>query len=48
MTDDLSACPVAHDYDPLAPSTLRDPYPVLTGCESRSGLLPARSSTTTS
>ena len=26
----MSACPVAHDYDPLAPSTLRDPYPVLT------------------
>jgi cytochrome P450 len=26
----VSTCPVAHDYDPLAPSTLRDPYPVLT------------------
>ena len=26
----MTTCPVAHDYDPLAPSMLRDPYPVLT------------------
>jgi cytochrome P450 len=26
----MTSCPVAHDYDPLAPATVRDPYPVLT------------------
>jgi cytochrome P450 len=26
----MTSCPVAHDYDPLAPSIVRDPYPVLT------------------
>lgn len=26
----LTTCPVARDYDPLAPSTLQDPYSVLT------------------
>lgn len=26
----MTTCPVAHDYDPLEPSTVRDPYPVLT------------------
>ena len=26
----MSICPIAHDYDPLAPAIVRDPYPVLT------------------
>ena len=26
----MTNCPVAHDYDPLAPPIVRDPYPVLT------------------
>jgi cytochrome P450 len=26
----VTTCPVAHDYDPLEPSTVRDPYPLLT------------------
>jgi cytochrome P450 len=26
----MTTCPVARDYDPLAPAMLRDPYPVLT------------------
>ncbi len=25
----MTTCPVAHDYDPLAPSTARDAYPML-------------------
>jgi cytochrome P450 len=26
----VTTCPVAHDYDPLEPKTVRDPYPALT------------------
>ena len=26
----MTTCPVAHDYDPLAPAIVRDPYPILT------------------
>jgi cytochrome P450 len=26
----MTSCPVAHNYDPLAPAIVRDPYPVLT------------------
>jgi cytochrome P450 len=25
----MTTCPVAHDYDPLAPAIMRDPYPIL-------------------
>jgi cytochrome P450 len=33
---DMTSCPVAHDYDPLDPEIVRDPYPILNRLRSQS------------